>query len=720
MARCFRFVMAALPMLTLLSAGTAWAKNTVLATAPHPPVSFSYGGSSWCELGALRHDNRPTGFAKCEGSFFGQGDNWTTATTAEGETTYADEHGLRAQVSWKHYTNATLGVAGSREWAVEFRYIGNATTSSLPVCGPDDNFSPAPPPAPPVPPLPPAVCPAPRDVRVGQCIQGYDLTNCKPAPPAPGRSSITPTGCSSTHPSWETNSTLGFEACMRACCDNPACVAGYYEQKSQMDGFGHCTTGKPCCWLKSSNTAWAPRPEAEEAKTGVVRQHGAPVPPPPGPPAGPVLIDLTLAVDSNTTAVILHRQHGSVAGPTDFSAIDSALAPGDTVSIAVGGGRSSEGDLPLWNIEIEKQGGVVVALGWSGNWKATVTRAENGKSVRLTVAPGTLCATLHAGETVYLGRALEVPWSGEDYRLGYVLLRRLMAAYKVPRLADGTLPHFLATESYDRWPESDPQWGTDGVRNESNAHWVQELAAKGGLDSYWMDANWFHSPGGLDVGNWRLPLSEVENSLAFPSGIRSLFDHARSHTAPDGKPMRVIMWTEPERVSPGSWIHTAYPQYVYEPDAAGATTVVNLGDPDALRYLQQFVNAAVDKYQLNVWRVDFNTNPAVVWARTGDAHSLPVNKTATEFRRGINEAGYVRGLYELWDSVRHRHPGLIIDNCASGGRRHDLETMSRSIPLWPSDYSCGGNEDLGAMQSMTMGLSRWLPSHGGAYLGVDP
>ena len=57
---------------------------------------------------------------------------------------------------------------------------------------------------------------------------------------------------------------------------------------------------------------------------------------------------------------------------------------------------------------------------------------------------------------------------------------------------------------------------------------------------------------------------------------------------------------------------------------------------------------------------------------------------------------------------------------SAGGRRHDLETMTRSIPLWPTDYSCGGNEDLGAMQAMTMGMSRWLPVHGGAFLGVEP
>ena len=111
--------------------------------------------------------------------------------------------------------------------------------------------------------------------------------------------------------------------------------------------------------------------------------------------------------------------------------------------------------------------------------------------------------------------------------------------------------------------------------------------------------------------------------------------------------------------------------------------MIDLGNAEAVRYLHQFISAAVQKYRLDVWRVDFNTNPAVVWARTGDVHTAPVNASSHDYRRGVNEAGYVRALYKLWDRVRLSHPGLIIDNCASGGRRHDLETMSRSIPLWP-------------------------------------
>ena len=35
-----------------------------------------------------------------------------------------------------------------------------------------------------------------------------------------------------------------------------------------------------------------------------------------------------------------------------------------------------------------------------------------------------------------------------------------------------------------------------------------------------------------------------------------------------------------------------------------------------------------------------------------------------------------------------RHPGLWIDTCASGGRRIELESMSRAVALWRSDNTC--------------------------------
>ncbi len=41
----------------------------------------------------------------------------------------------------------------------------------------------------------------------------------------------------------------------------------------------------------------------------------------------------------------------------------------------------------------------------------------------------------------------------------------------------------------------------------------------------------------------------------------------------------------------------------------------------------------------------------------------------------MTEIRYVEGHYAMWDELRARHPGLWIDNCASGGRRIDLETL---------------------------------------------
>ena len=64
---------------------------------------------------------------------------------------------------------------------------------------------------------------------------------------------------------------------------------------------------------------------------------------------------------------------------------------------------------------------------------------------------------------------------------------------------------------------------------------------------------------------------------------------------------------------------------------------------------------------------------------------------------------------------------MLIDCCASGGRRNDLETLRRAVPLWRTDYAF---EPIGT-QSHTYGISSWIPysgtgtvaSSGAAYYG---
>ena len=74
------------------------------------------------------------------------------------------------------------------------------------------------------------------------------------------------------------------------------------------------------------------------------------------------------------------------------------------------------------------------------------------------------------------------------------------------------------------------------------------------------------------------------------------------------------------------------------------------------------------------------------------------------------------------------NPRLFIDNCASGGRRIDLETMSRSIPLWRSDNTVDMLDHnpatvmLAAIknQVMSAGLNRYVPWSTAGQMGAAP
>ena len=59
-----------------------------------------------------------------------------------------------------------------------------------------------------------------------------------------------------------------------------------------------------------------------------------------------------------------------------------------------------------------------------------------------------------------------------------------------------------------------------------------------------------------------------------------------------------------------------------------------------------------------------------------------------------------------------RFPNLIIDNCAAGGRRIDIETLRRSVPLWRSDHECSVNFEVEGVQNHNQAFNRWIPFSG--------
>jgi alpha-galactosidase len=209
----------------------------------------------------------------------------------------------------------------------------------------------------------------------------------------------------------------------------------------------------------------------------------------------------------------------------------------------------------------------------------------------------------------------------------------------------------------------------------------------------------------------------------YPDGLKPISDLAHRH----GR--KFLLWFEPERVSPGTPWYQEHPDWLLSipPENKFASweasfhdpskvlwesrrnqindydKLFDLGNPEACKFLIDYISARIEEWGIDCYRHDANMAPLDFW-RAADAPD----------RQGIAEIRWIEGLYAFWDGLLQRHPGLIIDNCASGGRRIDLEMMSRSTPFWRTDFPVGA----GTRQSQTYGISFWAPLNGTGYINL--
>jgi len=365
----------------------------------------------------------------------------------------------------------------------------------------------------------------------------------------------------------------------------------------------------------------------------------------------------------------------------------------DEYHFAPVGGRSTDAAWPYFRVEFSSTGGgVFAAVGWPGQWQAHASR--DTETFRLTAGQQLMRFRLRPGEEVRAPLSALLFWRGGDTMRAQNLWRRWMLARNLPR-PGGELPTPMlnATSAGFAYEMTD----TDAAmqkqlldlyeqRRLPNTHW-------------WMDAGWYRMEGGLGwpgTGTW-----EVDRKR-FPDGIRAISDHAHS------KGRKTILWFEPERVVAGSWLAGNKPEWLLRSNA-WEWQALDLGNPEARAWLIEHTDRMIADEGIDVYRQDFNFPPLNFWRE----HDAPE-------RQGITEMHYVAGLLAYWDELRRRHPELLIDECAAGGRRNDLECMRRAVPLHRTDYNYA---DQAAKQSMTRGLSAWLPFTGTNVLPfnkVDP
>ena len=389
-------------------------------------------------------------------------------------------------------------------------------------------------------------------------------------------------------------------------------------------------------------------------------------------------LDAQLRTGYNRKPVRLHHLAGDNCDEGSFLPIETQVEPGKTLALGPHGGRSSNGAFPFFNVQYGDEG-LLTAIGWSGQWRALLERSESGPAT-LRAGMEKTSLRLHPGEKIRTPRILVMSWKG-DRTAAHNRFRRLMLFEYAPRQKGRPIRLPIALQCYDRYNDTRADWGTETCQLQA-AKAARDL----GCDTDWLDAAWFEGgfPGG--VGNWFCPPQH------FPQGLKPLSEACHQMG------LKFILWFEPERVGAGTQIAREHPEFVFGGKQGG---LFKLNDPTARQWLTDLISGRISEFGLDTYRNDFNMDPLSSW-RQADAAD----------RQGMTEIQYVEGHYAFWDELLARHPGLWIDNCASGGRRIDLETCKRSVPLWHSDTGCApGHADWNQTQSY--GLNLYVPLFAG-------
>jgi alpha-galactosidase len=398
-------------------------------------------------------------------------------------------------------------------------------------------------------------------------------------------------------------------------------------------------------------------------------------------------IDVAQPLPADAKA-ILHHQKGSTAVPNDFEPYEKDLTSGAEAKFAAAGGRGTNGDWPYFNLNWGDRG-LIFVMGWPSQWDLVVQRGD-GEFV-LRGGQEQTHFKLEREESARTPLIVVQPYDG-DWLRGQNIWRRWFVDHNLPR-PEGKLPppHFAACSSH--------QFAEMINANEENQKQFIDryLEEKFPLDYWWMDAGWYVNNGAwVNTGTW-----EVDKKR-FPNGLRAVTDHGRK------KGVKSIVWFEPERVTADSWLYNERPHWLLTPPPNPGNQaydvnwrLLNLANAEAREWLTKHVNALIESEGIDLYRQDFNIDPLMFW-RNGEA----------EDRQGITENHYVEGYLAYWDALLAAHPNLRIDNCASGGRRIDLETSRRSISLLRSDALF---EPTG-QQAHHYGIALWLPCHGTATL----
>ncbi len=367
-------------------------------------------------------------------------------------------------------------------------------------------------------------------------------------------------------------------------------------------------------------------------------------------------------------------------------------------------GRPTHIWFPYFNLE-HGRGGTLMAIGWGGTWEAKFT-ADGHTHTRFTAtSTNDLCTYLKPGEKIRTALMSFLPYTVRDENYATNLWRRWFLECNLPRLnvkGDPVKP-FSTT-----WLASDTGIpNSDGSISERHFTWkpsLEKMFREGiKMDYRWFDAGWYFAPNGETVerdwwgtvGTWEL------DTVKWPgNSFRESVNFAHSNG------MKTLVWFEPERVTD---VDNLVRNYGYRREWAIECGAIanNIGNQDCLEWTLGRILSFLDKYNVDMYREDNNSNPRECWNK--------LSAQEGENRKGIVENKAVVAHYRMWDSIidycARTGKDTFVDSCASGGGRNDLESLRRGIPLMRSDAD---RTTTALRLSMGTAFNRWVPFTGAA------
>lgn len=381
------------------------------------------------------------------------------------------------------------------------------------------------------------------------------------------------------------------------------------------------------------------------------------------------------------SATLIHG-NGDTVNEEGYSWKTTPLSDTPTVISPVRDGTPCNGAFPYMRLMFDGWG-ISIAVGWSGTWQASFVRA--GTETVAAFKQADFCSYLKPGETVRTPRMTFLAFDGDNTHASN-LWRAFYFAHICPVENGQPLRPLLVLHT----------WMIDGLpefcgTTEQNQLTAIDTYEQQGLhpDIWWIDAGWYPC-----ANDWPRTGTWYPNPEHFPNGLGPIGEKC------DENGTRLLVWFEPERVNSHSDLWRDHPEWLLRHYEEGSdwydnTALLNYANPQAVDWVIDTLDRLIKDSHIRIYRQDFNIAPGVFW----DSNTEPG-------RSGILENLHTLGYYRVWDTLLERNPGLWIDSCASGGRRNDIETMRRAVPLHYTDIGYG-HHPIKQLQHRQM--FEWIP-----------